>query len=108
MRIPSAAREPIDFSLIFHHRRLHTHGYKTLHQRSDRPQCKHLFHKITSLDMIRLYLTLKYKDKDKYIGHSPKHEQAKGMPLPKEISLLIPVLWFFRSMIIRRRAWFPA
>ena len=54
---------------------------------------QHLFHKVTALDMIRLYLTPKDKDKDKDTGHSPSLEQAKGMPLPKEISLhvLFPV-----------------
>ena len=46
---------------------------------------QHLFHKVTSLDMIRLYLTPKDKDKDKDIGHSPKLGQAKGVPLPEEI-----------------------
>ena len=51
-----------------------------------------LFHMITSLDMIRLYLTPKDKDKDKDIGHSPKLGTTKGMPLPKEISLHIYVL----------------
>ena len=42
--------------------------------------------------MIRLYLTPKDKDKDKDIGHSPSLEQAKGMPLPMEISLHVLVL----------------
>src|SRR3954470_15553919 len=73
-RMPSAAKKPIDFSLIFRHRRLHTHGYKNLHKRSDRPQCKHLFHMITSLDMTRLYLTLKTNIKIKIPGTPPSLE----------------------------------
>ena len=53
---------------------------------------QHLFHKVTSLDMIQLYLTPKVKDKDKDTGTPPSLEQAKGMPLPKEISLHVLVL----------------
>ena len=53
---------------------------------------QHLFHKVTYLDMIRLYLTPKDKIKIKIAGTPPSLEQAKGMPLPEEISLLIPVL----------------
>ena len=50
---------------------------------------QHLFHILISLEMIRLYLTPKDKDKDKDTAHSPSLEQAKGMPLPMEISLII-------------------
>ena len=46
---------------------------------------QHLFHKVTSLDMIRLYLTPKDKDKIKIPGTPPSLEQAKGVPLPEEI-----------------------
>ena len=42
--------------------------------------------------MIRLYLTLKDKKVNiKIPGTPPSLEQAKGMPLPKEISLLVLV-----------------
>src|SRR3954468_20650887 len=53
---------------------------------------QHLFHIITSLDMIRLYLTSKDKDKINIPGTPPSLEQAKGMPLPMEISLHVLVL----------------
>src|ERR1044071_3873284 len=46
---------------------------------------QHLFHMITSLDMIQLYLTLKTKIKIKIPGTPPSLEQAKGMPIPEEI-----------------------
>src|SRR3954465_9980462 len=46
---------------------------------------QHLFHKVTSLDMIRIYLTLKTKIKIKIPGTPPSLEQAKGVPLPEEI-----------------------
>src|SRR3954471_1306295 len=59
---------------------------------------QHLFHKVTSLNMIQLYMTSKDKDKIKIPGTPPSLEQAKGVPLPKEIyssSLFLLMLIMF-------------
>src|SRR3954467_4395322 len=71
-------------------------------QRSDRPQCKHLFHKITSLDMIRLYLTTKDKDKDKDTGHSPKLGTSQGNTVTQRY--FTPCPRRSRSCCLRRNA----
>src|ERR1041385_4378128 len=56
-------------------------------KRSGRPQSKHLFYKITSLDMIRLYLTLKDIDKDKKYRALPQAwNKLRGCHYPRRFT----------------------